>query len=58
MINYADDTTPFVCDSSSENVTELIEKDDNLFFDWFLDNYFKANPDKSHFLINECKELL
>ena len=52
LANYADDTTPYACDLENEKVIKLLEKNINKLFDWFSDDFLKANPGKCHLLIN------
>ena len=50
VANYADDTTPYV---RGENIPEVISSLENcavLLFEWFKNNYLKANSDKSHLI--------
>jgi len=53
VANYADDTTPYVYEFTIEKVIEKLEINGNKIFQWFTDNYLKANPDKCHFLTNK-----
>ena len=50
--NYADDKTQYSYDFENKKVIKLLEKIINKLFDWFSDNFLKANPDKCHLLIN------
>ena len=52
MANNADDTTPYALDLKLENTVKLLEGNADKLFDWFSNNYFKANPDKCHLLVN------
>ena len=55
IANYADDTTPYALDLFDlklENIAKLLEENADKLFDWFSNNYFKANPDKCHLLVN------
>ena len=52
ITNYADDTTPYALDLKLENVVKLLEENADKLFDWFSNNYLKANPDKCHLLVN------
>ena len=52
LANYADDTTPYSYDLENENVIKLLEKNIDKLFDWFSDNFLKANLDKCHLLIS------
>ena len=64
ICNYADDTTPNVCDSSLKVVIEKLEKSSQLAIKWFNHNYMKLNAEKCEFLItgflipNNCFEHL
>ena len=51
VCNYADDTTPFVCDESLENVVAKLEHDSEVAISWFESNYMKLNTDKCHLLM-------
>ena len=52
LANYVDDTTPYVYDLELDKAIESLEKNIDNLFRWFSDNFFKANPDKCHLLIN------
>ena len=45
MASYADDTKPYVYGKSIGLTTEFLEKASDLLFQWFSDNYMKANED-------------
>ena len=52
ICNYADDTTPNVCNSSLKVVIiEKLEKSSQLAIKWFHHNYMKINAEKCEFLI-------
>ena len=51
VCNYADDTTPHVCDIDIQNLIRKLEHDCLLVIDWFDSNYMKLNRDKCHFLL-------
>ena len=52
LANYADNTTPNAYDLENKKVIKLLEKNIDKVFDWFSDNFLKANPEKCHLLIN------
>ena len=52
LANYADYTTPYAYDLELDKVIKSLEKNIDKLFDWFSDNFLKANPDKCHLLIN------
>ena len=50
--NYADDNSPFTCNSSNEAVILQLVNDSKLLCEWFANNGLKANPDKFHLILN------
>ena len=46
LTNYADDTTPYAYDLEHDKVIKSLEKNIDELFDWFSNNFLKANPDK------------
>ena len=52
ITNYAGDTTPYALDLKLENFVKLLEENADKLFDWFSNNYLKANSDKCHLLVN------
>ena len=55
ICNFADDTTPYVCDSNLQSVPETLEHNSELPTAWFEMNYMKLNTDKCHLLISGNK---
>ena len=55
ICNFADDTTPYVCDSNLKSVLEKLEHNSELAIAWFEMNYMKFNNDKCHLLISGNK---
>ena len=55
ICNFADDTTPYVCDSNLNSVLEKLEDNAELAIAWFEINYMKRNTDKCHLLISANK---
>ena len=55
VCNFADDTTPFVCDFELKNVLDKLEINADLAVSWFETNYMKLNPDKCHLLVSGHK---
>ena len=51
ICNYADGTTPNVCDSSLKVVIEKLKKGSQLTITWFSHNYMKLNAEKCQFLV-------
>lgn len=55
VCNYADDTTPYVCDVSLKGVLFDLEHELAISEDWFLDNFMKLNTDKCHLFVSGHK---
>ena len=55
VCNFADDTTPFVCDNDLETVLNKLEQNSALAISWFESNYTKLNTDKCHLLVSGSK---
>ena len=53
--NFADNTTPYVCDSNLKSVLQNLEHNSELAFARFEINYMKLNIEKCHLLISENK---
>ena len=50
--NYADDNTPYTTARNTELVINKLENESKITFQWLSFNLLKANPEKSHLLIN------
>ena len=55
ICNFADDTTPFVCDLNLKTVMETLESHSEIAITWFECNYMKLNTDKCHLLVSGHK---
>ena len=55
ICNFADDTTPFVCDKDLEFVISQLEEYSQVAINWFENSYMKMNSDKYHLLISGHK---
>ena len=55
MCNFADNTTPYVCDSNLKSVLETLEHNSELGIAWFEMNYMERNTDKCYLLISGNK---
>ena len=55
VCNFADGTTPFVCDLELEVVLTQLEECSELMIAWFQNNYMKLNTDKCHLLVARHK---
>ena len=53
LINYADDNTPYACETTIDEVTDTLKKCAELLFQWTNQNFLKANPDKSHVVLSD-----
>ena len=52
IANYADDNTLYSAQKNRETVINTIETLSQVLFDWFSDNFMKANSGKSHLLMS------
>ena len=48
--SFADDTTPYSCLPEMIHILEKLEKGMQSMFDWFSENFLKANADKCHLI--------
>ena len=55
ILNFSDDTTPYVCDPNLKTVLETLEHNSELAIAWFEMNYMKLNIDNCHLLISGNK---
>ena len=55
VCNFADNTTPYVCDESIKDVLWLLEENTELALCWFENNYMKLNTDKCHLIVSGYK---
>ena len=52
IASFADDNTPYALENDINSVILKLEDDAKNLFQWFENNLFKANPDKSHLLLS------
>ena len=52
IVNFADDNTPFACDTTTDLVITRLERDIYNLCKWFKLNYLKSNEDKCHLLMS------
>ena len=52
ICNFADDTTPYVCEKDVSELFKKLENDTVLIISWFESNYMKLNTDKCHLLVS------
>ena len=50
--NYADDNTPFASAQNHEKLIKSLQSTLNGVFEWYQENYFKANADKCHLFLS------
>ena len=50
--SYADDNTPFASAQNHEKLIKSLESILNSVFEWYQENYFKANADKCHLFLS------
>ena len=55
ICNFADGTSPYVCDSNLKSVLEKLEHNFELAITWFEMKYMKLNTNKCHLLISGNK---
>ena len=53
VANYADDNSPFACETDSVSVILELENVAKILLNWFTYNRFKTNPDKFHLILND-----
>ena len=51
VCNFADDTTPFICNKNLDFVLSELERNSSIAIDWFQNSYMKMNSDKCHLLV-------
>ena len=56
ITNYADGNTPYICDKNFDIALNILESDGNTIFNWFAENFLKANANKSHLIVTKQPE--
>ena len=56
VCNFADDTTPYACDTNLENLMSRLEFATEQAVEWFEINYMKLNVDKCHLIVGGRKD--
>ena len=56
IANYADDNSPFSCNSDTHTVLEKLDNDAKILLRWIRNNNLKANPDKFHLLLSDSDD--
>ena len=57
VANYADDTILYACEKKLHDVQRKSESESLILFEWFHDNYLKANSGKSHVMLTTDNKL-
>ena len=52
IMSYADDNTPHVCSENIDVTLEKLEEVGKVLFEWFSNNFLKANADKCHLILS------
>ena len=55
ICNFADDTTPYICDKNLNFVMQQLEQQSNIVLKWFEDNTMKMNASKCHLFVSGNK---
>ena len=58
IASYSDDNTPYTSDFSLEEVIQKLELLFNNLFEWFKNNYMKANADKCHLIVTRDTDVI
>ena len=56
VVNFADDNSPFACESNAASVIVRLENDSKVLLEWCKNNGLKANPDKFHLILSNPGE--
>ena len=57
MANYADDTTPYVCNKDITSLIKSLENAAEIVFTWFKNNQMKSNEDKCHVVLSRHEDM-
>ena len=52
ITSYADDNTPYMCSENVDVTLEKLEEVGKVLFEWFSNNFLKANADKYHLILS------
>ena len=58
VCNFAEDTTPYACDTNLESLMFRLEFVTEQAIEWFEINYMKLNVDKCHLIIGGIRKLV
>ena len=51
IMSYANDNTPYACSENIDITLEKLEEVGKVLFEWFSNNFLKANADKCHLIL-------
>ena len=51
-MSYEDDNTPYLCSEDVDVALEKLEEAGKVLFEWFSNNFLKANTDKCHLILS------
>ena len=57
IMSYADDNTLYVCSENIDVTLEKLEEVGKVLFEWFSNNFLKANADKCHLILSTDEPL-
>ena len=57
VANCVDDTTLYACEKNLYDVQRKLASESLILFEWFHDNYLKANSGKSHVMLTTDNKL-
>ena len=58
IMSYADDNSPYVCSKNVDVTLEKLEEVGKVLFEWFSNNFLKANADKCHLILSTDDEVI
>ena len=53
IANFADDNSPFSCDTTTPNVISDLQNEAHILLNWLRNNGQKANPEKFHLILSD-----
>ena len=56
IVHYADDNSPFACETDNSSILHQLDKDSKTLLGWMSNNGLKANPDQFHLLLSDYDE--
>ena len=57
-MSYADDNTAYVCSENVDVILEKLEEVGKVLFEWFSNNFLKANTDKCYLILSTDEPFL